>query len=76
MNAPQYLDRRAAAEYLANRGINVQPETLARWACNGRYALPIIKIGRLVRYDRNDLDALIESHKITPGGDASSQSAG
>ena len=67
MTLPQYLDRRAAAAYLANRGINVQPETLARWASNGRYALPLIKIGRLVRYDRNDLDALIESHKITPG---------
>ncbi len=67
MTTPQYLDRRAAAEYLADRGINVQPETLARWASNGRYALPIIKIGRLVRYDRNDLDELISSHKITPG---------
>ncbi len=76
MTTPQYLDRRAAAEYLANRGINVQPETLARWASNGRYALPIIKIGRLVRYDRNDLDALIESHKITPGGADSSQQSG
>ena len=69
MTAPaqQYLDRRAAAKYLANRGIDVQPETLARWASNGRYQLPIIKIGRLVRYDVTDLDALIESHKITPG---------
>ncbi len=72
----KYLDRRAAAEYLADRGINVQPETLARWASNGRYALPIIKIGRLVRYDRDDLDALIRSHKIVPGGAASSQPAG
>ena len=67
MNAPRYLDRPAAAQYLTERGINIQPETLARWACNGRYRLPMIKIGRLVRYDVNDLDALIESHKITPG---------
>ena len=67
MTTPRYLTRRAAAGYLTGRGFKVQPETLARWASNGRYALPIIKIGRLVRYDRSDLDALISSHKITPG---------
>ncbi len=68
MTTPKYVKRRAAAEYLAYRGINFQPETLSRWASNGRYALPIIKIGRLVRYDRDDLDTLIASHKVVPGG--------
>jgi hypothetical protein len=67
MTTPRFLDRQAAAKYLADRGITVQPETLARWTSNGRYQLPIIKIGRIVRYDVNDLDALIESHKVIPG---------
>ncbi len=76
MTTPRYLTRRAAAGYLTGRGFKIEPETLARWASTGRYALPIIKIGRLVRYDRDDLDALIESHKITPGGADSSQQSG
>ncbi len=67
MTTPKYVKRRAAAEYLTDRGFDVKSETLARWASNGRYQLPIIKIGRLVRYDVTDLDELIESHKITPG---------
>ncbi len=65
---PRYLDRVGAAEYLSERGINIKPGTLARWACTGRYRLPMLKIGTLVRYDRADLDALIEAHRVTPGG--------
>ncbi len=68
MATPQYLDRAAASQYLVERGIDIKPETLARWACTGRYKLPLIKLGRIVRYDRADLDALIEAHKVCPGG--------
>ena len=57
---PRYLTRQAAAAYLTGRGIPVQTETLARWACTGRYALPMIKLGTLVRYDCVDLDAFIQ----------------
>ena len=70
--APKYITRPAAAEWLTDRGIKVKTETLARWACNGRYALPLIRIGRIIRYDVDDLDELIRSHKIVPGGDESS----
>ena len=69
MTTPRYLTRPAAARYFTEKGFRIKPETLARWACNGRYQLPLIKIGRMVRYDVNDLDALIESHKITPGAE-------
>ena len=62
---PRYLTRKAAAAYLTRSGIPVQTNTLAHWASNGRYALPMIKLGTLVRYDTADLDALIESHKVT-----------
>ena len=76
MTKPRYKTRKAAAEYLVDQGFKVVPETLARWASNGRYALPLIKIGRLVRYDVKDLDELIESHKVTPGGAESSEQKG
>ena len=68
MTTPQYLTRKDAAKYLSARGIDILPETLARWASNGRYQLPMIKFGRLVRYDSTDLDELIEKHKVIPGG--------
>lgn len=47
--------RKQAAEYLG-----VTPRTLAVWACVKRYDLPYVKIGRLVKYRRADLDAFIE----------------
>lgn len=40
------LTRREAAVYLG-----VSEQTLAIWKCTGRYNLPYIKIGRLVKYE-------------------------
>lgn len=53
--ADPLLDRIAAAQY-----IGVKPGTLAVWKCNDRHALPYIKIGRLIRYRKSDLDQFIE----------------
>ncbi len=53
------LTRREAAGYLG-----VTERTLAVWACTKRYGLPIVKIGRLVRYRRADLDAFIERRTV------------
>lgn len=36
------------------------PSTLATWRSTGRYALPFVKVGRLVRYRLSDLEAWIE----------------
>jgi hypothetical protein len=46
----QLLSRRKAAEYLG-----VKENTLAIWACNKRYSLPVIKVGRLCKYRLSDL---------------------
>ena len=54
--------RREAANYLG-----VAPQTLAVWACTQRYHLPLIKIGRHVKYRKSDLDAFIERN--TYGGE-------
>lgn len=54
------LTRKEAAEYLG-----VTPQTLAIWACVKRYNLPYIKIGRLVKYRRSDLENFINQQTIT-----------
>lgn len=52
------LTRKEAAEYLG-----VADRTLAIWKCTGRYDLPYVKIGRLVKYKKADLDKFIEYMK-------------
>ena len=49
------LNNDAAAAY-----IGVSPKTLPVWRSTQRYDLPFIKIGRLVRYRRSDLDEWLE----------------
>ena len=58
MHTPELLTRQQTAEILG-----IQPQTLAAWACvNGpERDLPVIKIGRLARYRREDIDAFIEN---------------
>ena len=51
----QLLSRRQAAEYLG-----VKENTLAIWACNKRYSLPVIKVGRLCKYRLSDLDKFLD----------------
>ena len=48
------LDEDAAAAFLS-----LAPATLRIWRCTGRYALPFVKVGRLVRYRRVDLEKFI-----------------
>lgn len=48
------LTRTQAAEYL-----NIKTQTLAAWACNKRYPLPMVKIGRTVRYKLSELERFI-----------------
>lgn len=58
----QLRSRAEAAQYLG-----VAPQTLAVWACTKRYYLPLVKIGRHVKYRQSDLDAFIERN--TYGGE-------
>jgi excisionase family DNA binding protein len=54
VNNNQLLSRREAAAYLG-----IAENTLAIWKCQHRYDLPYVKVGRLVRYRKIDLDAFI-----------------
>ena len=55
----EMLTRNQAAEYVGCR-----PQTLAVWALTGRYSLPMVKVGRCVRYRRSDLDKWLESRTV------------
>jgi excisionase family DNA binding protein len=62
-SVPALLTREQAAKYL---GVSVS--ALAAWACNKRYDLPMIRVGRLVKYRIQDLDNFISRNTI--GGEA------
>ena len=53
------VDRPEAAEYLG-----VKPQTLAAWSTTKLYPLPYVKIGRLVKYRKADLDRFIQSRVV------------
>ncbi len=54
-NADPLLSIPEAAAYL-----NIQPQTLSNWRITGRYHLPCVKVGRLVRFRKSALDAFIQ----------------
>lgn len=58
--AHKLFDTTQAAEYLGG----LKPNTLEGWRVSGRGA-PYIKIGRLVRYRIEDLDAYLEAQTRT-----------
>jgi excisionase family DNA binding protein len=41
--------------------LGVKPQTLSVWRSRGRYGLPYVKSGSLVRYREADVQAFIES---------------
>ncbi|MBM70852.1 MAG: DNA-binding protein [Haliea sp.] len=45
--------------------LGVTPHTLAVWRSEGRYELPYIKTGRLVRYLVEDVQAFIQARRRT-----------
>lgn len=49
-----------AAEYL---GTTVG--TMEVWRCSKRYAIPYIKVGRLVKYRRSDLEQWLQSRTVS-----------
>jgi excisionase family DNA binding protein len=44
--------------------IGVKPGTLEVWRCTKRQVIPYVKVGRLVKYRRSDLDAWLASHSV------------
>ncbi|MBK7416007.1 MAG: helix-turn-helix domain-containing protein [Dechloromonas sp.] len=61
-NGKFLLTEHEAATYL-----DVTPGTLSVWRSTGRYKIPFIKVGRNVRYKRNDLEAWL-NHRTRSSG--------
>ncbi len=59
LKANGLLTNEEAAAYLG-----VTPRTLEVWRCEKRYHISYIKVGRLVRYKIEALDAFIESRTV------------
>ena len=57
------LSRSAAA-----KALGLQPQTLAVWATNGRYALPFVKIGSRAMYRQHDIEQFILNNLVMQGG--------
>jgi len=56
-----YLKESEAAAYL-----NCAPITLAKDRCEQKLGIPFYKLGRSVRYRKDDLDAWMMTRKIAP----------
>ena len=65
LDQSQLLSRKEAANFLG-----VTPETLAVWACLNRYDLPFIKVGRLAKYRKADLEAWLASRTVNAPAEA------
>ena len=61
----EYLTPEQAAEYLG-----IKPQTLANWRSTGRYGLPYLRAGRLIRYRRDALDRWLDSRAAGAEGTA------
>lgn len=57
IDEPDILNSTEAAKFL-----RVTPHTLSIWRSKKRYDLPFFRIGRFVRYRKEDLCRFIESH--------------
>ena len=42
----------------------IKPQTLAVWHSTGRYALPVIKVGRRAMYRLSDIEAFIAARTV------------
>jgi excisionase family DNA binding protein len=62
--APAHAEKALYGRKEAARYLGLAAQTLASWACSGRYQLPYVKLGRRVYYRRHDLDAFIEANLI------------
>ncbi|QNT08174.1 helix-turn-helix domain-containing protein [Marinomonas arctica] len=58
------VNREQAARYLG-----VSSQTLSLWACNGRYGLRYVKIGRRAMYRVSDLEDFLDRRTITHCGE-------
>lgn len=57
---PELLTTDEAAQVL-----RVHPVTLAAWRSTGKHELPFVRLGKAVRYRREDIDAWLRGRRET-----------
>ena len=62
VSAHRWLTTQQAAEYLGCSRAFLDQDRVTRL-----HAIPYSRLGRHIRYDRNDLDAYLVSQKVRPG---------
>ena len=55
----ELLTREQAADFLG-----IRPQTLAVWHSTGRYLIPLVKVGRSVRYRMSDLEKFLQERTV------------
>lgn len=65
----EYLDRSPTPKALlstpeAAAVLGCTPDTLVTWRCTKAVNIPFVRIGRLVRYRRVDLDAFLDQNSV------------
>lgn len=48
--------------------LGVKAETLSVWRCTKRYPLPFVRVGRSIKYRREDLEAFISGRTVGAEG--------
>ncbi len=48
--------------------LKIQPATLATWRVRGHPHLPFVRVGRCIRYRRQDITTFINGHLTAPAG--------
>jgi excisionase family DNA binding protein len=61
----EFLNTQEAATLLG-----LKPQTLHLWRSAGRYNLPFVRLGRAVRYRREDIEQFVASCRVVPAGEA------
>ncbi len=64
MTGDQLIDEKCAAAILGT-----STTTLSNWRTTGRYRLPFVKVGRLVRYRKSDIEQFISDRTVSRSGE-------
>ncbi|MBN8828182.1 MAG: helix-turn-helix domain-containing protein [Sphingobacteriia bacterium] len=70
-NLPNTIEALIDSEELA-KILGIKKNTLSIWKCTKRYNLPVVKVGRLVRYRLADVEKFIQdnTHQLSNNGES------
>ena len=60
---PDLPDDTLVSRKVAAEALYTDPRTLANWVCNGKYELPVVKVGSRSKYLVGDIRAYIKRNR-------------